>query len=328
MEYEILDEAIIRALPAGCDVLSVVPHGKTRWSVGLRVDVQVPSIDQGDDDEDDEDDDSEQQFFLKIIERREWLAMAEAEFEGQKALTQYIPDNVVAPLAWGLLDSDPSKSFFLTKFRNLRARCPPLAPFLAILKKLHQTSTSPTGKFGFHVPTFFGPPPMINDWTESWEHYYARQFASDVSLVQHVHGIDAELQALTEQFMDKVIARLLRPLQTGGRRIRPVLCHGDLWDGNVQIDVDTQQPIIFDAVCFYGHNEIDLQCMGDARYVLGMDFVDMYKDEVGASEPQRDFYDRHKMYRMSKDDMRALLQKYPNGYADFVDDVAAAGLVE
>ena len=27
--------------------------------------------------------------------------MAEAEYEGEKALAAYIPDNVVAPFAWG-----------------------------------------------------------------------------------------------------------------------------------------------------------------------------------------------------------------------------------
>lgn len=43
---------------------------------------------------------------------------------------------------------------------------------------------------------------------------------------------------------------------------------------------------------------VDLQCMGDARYTLGMEFIEMYKNEVGASEPRQDFYDRHASYAM------------------------------
>ena len=38
--------------------------------------------------------------------------------------------------------------------------------------------------------------------------------------------------------------------------------------------------------------------MGDPRYEIGMDFIDMYKKEMGASEPQQDFDDRHNMYAM------------------------------
>ncbi|KAK8103674.1 uncharacterized protein PG998_010707 [Apiospora kogelbergensis] len=237
-----LDLAITAAFPNGGKVVSVVPHGKTRWSTGLRIDIE-------------RDDGEEEVFFLKIIERKEWFGMAEAEYEGAKALFEVIPDNVAAPLAWGSLRADPTKSFFLTWFRNLRDSSPPTAQLLAVLKKMHTTSVSPTGKFGFHVTTWFGPPPMVNNWTNSWEEYFGRQFRADMAFVQRVFGADPELVELTDQFIDKVVARLLRPLQTGGRNIKPSLCHGDLWDGNVQIDADTQQPIIFDAVCFYGHNE-------------------------------------------------------------------------
>ena len=66
--------------------------------------------------------------------------MAEGEYESQKALAAIIPDNVVIPMAWGMFEEDKSKAFFLTRFRDLRDRAPPTEQFLAILKKLHQTS--------------------------------------------------------------------------------------------------------------------------------------------------------------------------------------------
>lgn len=43
---------------------------------------------------------------------------------------------------------------------------------------------------------------------------------------------------------------------------------------------------------------VDLQCMGNPRYVLGMDFIEKYRIEVGASEPKEDFYDRHDLYAL------------------------------
>lgn len=215
--------------------------------------------------------------------------MAEAEYEAQNALSKHIPANTVVPMAWGMISDDPPRSFYLTKSRSLRpitssttcsdgSSASSLATkLLAVLKTLHQTSlsSSPTvaGGFGFPVRTFFGPTPMINIWTESWEEFFARQFRADVAhvLAYHHHhhhqgapGAAAdggELATLAGEFADKVIPRLLRPLQTGGRVLEPVLCHGDLWDGNVAIDDDddgTGQLVLFDAMGLWGHNECEL----------------------------------------------------------------------
>lgn len=192
---------------------------------------------------------------MQLVDRAEWADMARAEYESQEALSAIIPDNVVTPTAWGYLDGDKTKSFYLTRFRNLQPRIPSLPDFLAIIKRLHQTSVSPTGKFGFHCKTYWGPPVMSNEWTDSWEEFWGRQFRSDVAYAQRVYGKDEDLDTLTEEFIQKVVARLLRPLQTGGRSIKPSLCHGDLWDGNVQMDADTGRTILFDPCAFYGHAE-------------------------------------------------------------------------
>lgn len=192
---------------------------------------------------------------MQVIDQAEWTDMARAEYESQEALSAIIPDNVVPPTAWGYFEGSKTKSFYLTPFRNLQSQVPPLPEFLAVIRRLHHTSISPTGKFGFHCRTYWGPPVMSNEWTHSWEEFWARQFRSDVAYVQQVYGKDDDLDALAEEFIEKVVARLLRPLQTGGRSIKPSLCHGDLWDGNVQTDVDTGQTILFDSCAFYGHAE-------------------------------------------------------------------------
>lgn len=191
----------------------------------------------------------------QIINRAEWTDMARAEYVSQKALATVIPENVIEPVAWGVLEEDQSRSFYLTKFRSMRQEVPSLPHFIDIIRRLHQNSTSPTGKFGFHCTTYCGPPAMRNDWTDSWEEFWGRQFQSDVDYAQQVYGQDEELAELTTEFIQKVVARLLRPLQTGGRVLKPSLCHGDLWDGNVQIDTATNQVILFDSCAFYGHGE-------------------------------------------------------------------------
>ncbi|SPO04701.1 uncharacterized protein DNG_07386 [Cephalotrichum gorgonifer] len=259
--------------------------------------------------------------------------MAEGEYEAQRALEVHIPDNVVHPVAWGLLEDSQNKAFFLADFINLRARSPPIAQFFTVLKKLHQSSTSPNGKFGFHVTTFYGAPAMRTEWTDTWEEFFVREFRSNLDFAQKNRGKHPGLQEVSEKFIETVIPRLLRPLETGGRSIKPTLCHGDLWDGNIQIDVDKKRPIIFDACCFYGHNESK-----DPRYALGPEFIDLYKKELGASEPVEDFDDRNALYSMRndiltagmwpqwasllervKDEMLRLLAKHPQGFSGFRD---------
>lgn len=139
---------------------------------------------------------------------------------------------------------------------------------------------------------------MIVDWTDNWEEFWTRDFRSALEYAERMRGNDPEFVEVAEEFIDKVVPRLLRPLQTGGRNIKPTLCHGDLWDGNIQIDMDTEKPVLFDPCPFYGHNEMDLQCMRDPRYSIGLDFMNLYKDVVKASEPKEDFDDRNALYAM------------------------------
>ena len=208
-----------------------------------------------------------------------------------------IPDNAAQPLAWGPLDSNPSHAFYMCEFHDLddhtarysnksKSAVPvlprealsthtsiinahleiqkPAAPVVAsILARMHRTSVSPTGKFGFPVPTFKGyGVRMDNEWCDRWEDWFSRQFRMDVHFWQSVRGPDSEMDELLEVFVEKVIPRLLRPLQTGGRSIKPSLVHTDIWHGNIHRDKTSREPLVFDACCVYGHNESELAFVG------------------------------------------------------------------
>lgn len=96
---------------------------------------------------------------------------------------------------------------------------------------------------------------MNNVWCDKWEDWFARQFRMDIDFEQSLRGPDPEMDELLEPFIEKVIPRLLRPLQTGGRSINPSLVHTDIWHENIHRDRTSQKPIIFDACCVYGHHE-------------------------------------------------------------------------
>lgn len=72
---------------------------------------------------------------------------------------------------------------------------------------------------------------------------------------EEVQGPDEEMAELVKAMAEKVIPRLCRPLETGGRSIKPRLIHGDLWDGNASAVIETGLPVIFDACSMYTHNE-------------------------------------------------------------------------
>lgn len=113
-----------------------------------------------------------------------------------------MPDNVVAPIAYGV---------FEIKVEGI----------------LHDKAP----RFASYPPS---PSQLVNNWTDSWEEFFTRQFRSDVAYAQRVLGRCPDLEELTDRFVDKVVPRLLRPLETGDHNIKPSLCHGDIWDGNVQ----------------------------------------------------------------------------------------------
>lgn len=126
------------------------------------------------------------------------------------------------------LNSRPSASFFLTPFRNLGDKTPEPAQLVEVLERLHKASMSPTGKFGFHITTFNGVVPLVNDWCDTWEEFFSRQLRSDIEWEQSIRGPDPEMDEISSEFFGKVIPRLLHPLQTVERNIKPVLVHGDV----------------------------------------------------------------------------------------------------
>ncbi|KAI0967044.1 Fructosamine kinase-domain-containing protein [Xylaria arbuscula] len=312
------DPAILAVMPAGCHVISVTPHGKSSWATGYKVSIDV--------------DGEISDYFLKVVRGPHHSDMARGEFESQRELQKYLPDNVALPLAYGIFELDPSSSFFLTPFRHLVEDAVDPLRLAKVLTTLHQDSLSPTGKFGFHVATFNGIVPLINGWCDTWEEYFSRQLRADIQWLQGRRGPDPKFDEVAKPFFEKVIPRLLRPLQSGGRSIKPTLVHGDVYPGNVQLDGSTQRVILYDSCCCYGHNELDLAMMREPRYGFTSEHVAEYRDLVQPSEPVEDFDDRNAIYAMRDniinaglhdhrqslrervvEEMERLIKKYPDG---------------
>lgn len=229
-------------LPKGCRVVSTEGHGVSFWAKTGRINVELA-------------DGTPLSFFIKVVSKELGKNMIRGEFESMKAIYTILPDFAPKPIAWGTYENIPDAHFFLCEYREMKDEMPDPHRFAARLAALHQNSKSPNGRFGFHVTTYSGNLPQMNEWEESWEAFFTKNMRQALKLELEAKGPDPEFDVLVPVLFDKVIPRLLRPLESEGRSVKPSLVHGDLWYANSGIDVETGESLIFDACCFYAHNE-------------------------------------------------------------------------
>jgi fructosamine-3-kinase len=183
------------------------------------------------------------------------MNMTRSEFHSMNAIYDILPEFVPRPIACGTYSTIPDTHFFLCEFREMTNAMPDPDKFAALLATLHKESISQTGQFGFHISTYAGNLPQFIAWEDSWEIFFSKSMRHALDLEIERKGPSKELDVLSRSLFKKVIPRLLRPLESEGRTVKPSLVHGDLWYANSGIDVHTNQPIVFDACCFFAHNE-------------------------------------------------------------------------
>jgi len=264
------------------------------------------------------------------------MSMLRGECEGSKTIYKYTPEGIPRPVGWGTYKSDPNTYFYLCEFMDLIEELPDIRKFSALLAKLHHSSmldVDAPKEFGFHVMTHEGSMYQDITWCKTWEEMYNRRFKSFVDQELISQGPSEELDKILGPFIEKIIPRLLRPLGTHGRVIKPVALHADIWYGNLATNAATGEPVYFDPSVFWGHNEYDLGSMTVPRYRLGRQWMREYHKFFPICAPEEDYEDRNLLYaisghfcastlypdndnfrKMAIRDMTTLLEKYPNGY--------------
>jgi len=214
--------------------------------------------------------------------------MIEGEYESLKAMYAVSPGFIPEPYGWGHYSQDGKECYFLLEeFRLVGEQPPDPLRFIAKLAQLHKRSISPTGKFGFHTTTCHGKVPQMTDqWSDSWSEVYQKHLGYMVKQDQEQNGLWLEFKVLCDITLEHVIPRLLEPLQSDGRSIKPCLVHGDLWDENTTTDMRTGEPFIFDPGSLWAHNEYETGNWRAVRHRLSnKSYVRGYKSHFPASEP-------------------------------------------
>lgn len=138
------------------------------------------------------------------------------------------PDMVPEPLGWGTLEANPDGHFFLCEFVNLADEIPDPSLVCKKLAELHRKSItmSPNGMYGFEMTTCNGTFPQDNTWNDSWEAFFIQQMDGAFKAEEEVHGSCEDYRRLLPPLFEKVIPRLLRPLETSENSLKPALVHG------------------------------------------------------------------------------------------------------
>ena len=119
--------------------------------------------------------------------------MVSGEFVFMTALHHAAPELVPVPLGWGTYAADANVHFFICSFVDMTNDIPDPEKLGSMLANLHKRSVSPTGKYGFSVPTYQGRIPQKVDWQDSWEVFFSNLMQEIMRHELNSQGPDNEL---------------------------------------------------------------------------------------------------------------------------------------
>ncbi|KAF2704027.1 Ketosamine-3-kinase [Pleomassaria siparia CBS 279.74] len=257
-------------------------------------------------------DGTEKHFFMKTAKGREAEVMFEGEHASLNAINSAVPSLCPQSFGHGSFSSNTSTSFLVTDFLNLTSRSAQKskAPSLAVkLAKLHTTPAPiPEGydkrMFGFPVTTCCGDTPQENGYKSSWADFYAEnRLRFILRQSEKSNGSDKELHNLVETTASKVVPRLLGDDHiNGGKRLTPVVVHGDLWSGNASVGVigskgGGAEDVVYDPSACYAHSEYELGIM-KMFGGFGGSFLKEYHELCPKTEPVNEYEDRVRLYEL------------------------------
>jgi len=225
----------------------------------------------------------------KIFVKKNTKEGADTMFKGEMASLKEIEatQTIKVPHPIAVTDNPEGPgSIFIMEYLNMSYLTNQAALGTA-LAKLHisnrekEKTSDYIDKFGFHVQTCCGFLPQGNSWQSNWVSFYTSKLEEQVNLAN-----DKELNNLWSRLKSKIGDYF------EGLTIQPSLLHGDLWSGNASQCKD--QPVIFDAASFYGHDEYDL---GIAKMFGGFD-SDFYSAYHSLIPKQSGFEKRNELYQL------------------------------
>ncbi|KAM0810217.1 putative protein-ribulosamine 3-kinase [Seiridium cardinale] len=284
-----LHNAVAEAMPKRTKVITAESWGLSAWTKTAKVSVLAP-------------DGRPKKYFLKCATGKLAKVHMWGEHYSASIIASTLPDFGPRPVGKGEYfdETNTHVYFYLMNYHDMDLQSPPdPAELASAIADLHRNVISPNGEFGYPIVTGRGTLDRTEHWSPSWAVQFTHLLQDLINLDNQMNPRWPEYDAACKQLIDGVIPRLLGILQSDGRQIPAVLCHGDLWEGNVSTDLDTNQVIIFDPdECMYAHNEIEFgtwRCSWATHFNSPM-YIMAYQREIEPSEPVEEWDDRNRLY--------------------------------
>ena len=188
--------------------------------------------------------DSKNSWFIKLNSKDKYPGMFEIESKGLKLLknSDFIIPGVISYGEY--LDYSYLILDFIDTLSEQQMNWPLFGGNLA---KMHQLSND---VFGLDHSNYIGSLIQQNSSETNWDEFYANQRILALSESAFNLGLLSNTEI-------KSAERLCAKLQDLIPKEPPSLLHGDLWQGNLLCNKDSQ-PVLIDPAVYYGHREMDL----------------------------------------------------------------------
>ncbi|KAH6723222.1 Fructosamine kinase-domain-containing protein [Leptodontidium sp. MPI-SDFR-AT-0119] len=311
--HSVTAEVIHADIPAFKYPLAVAWHESSAWAQSYKINTINEEGEQ-------------ESYFMKVSQGEHGRKALHGEFESTSSIHAVVGDFTPKPIAWESFKSIPGSHYYICKFYDLDQVVPEPSEFCAELAALHTKSKSP-------------------------KEFFIKGFKHLLALNIQRGGPWEAMEGLETAMLEKVIPRLLKPMETDGRSIKPCLVHGDLWCGNAAVDSHTGRPLIYYPSSFYAHNECrhlslskffhrqildELGNWRPERNKFPSVYFNTYHSHIPKSFPEEDYDDRNALYSMRfnmqaaaifpdeesfresvTDEMKRLIAKFPDGHEGY-----------
>lgn len=280
----LVDDNVRQKFPNITKIVSAVLLGTSGWTTTARLRVQFV-------------DGTKAEYFLKSAPNDHGRVLIEGEFNAMKELYKWASDVVPEPHSFGKYSKDPPTYFFLSQYVPMSDTMPDPDRLCKKLAKLHRSSVSPNGQFGFHTTTCQGRTAQSVGWEKDWTTFFIKLLKHVIDLDFTINGHWNDLQQLEQCLVELVIPRLLDALCSDGRSIKPCLIHADLWEGNAGTSTTDGHVYLFDSAAFYAHNEMEIadwRCYYNK--IADPVYTRSYLNHMEPSEPKEEWDDRNRLY--------------------------------